>query len=173
MLTKEQKLEQSEKLREVLDGVNTLFLLENTGLSVNEVNQLRSEVRKTEATYRVVKNTVVKLAVAGTDKEGLTPYLVGPKALAFTKGDGVALAKLIKEFIKEHPALSFQRAFLEGQVLEADAARQVADVPSKDELVSKLLYLLLSPIRRLAVAVASPSQKLASALHQIAEHRES
>lgn len=173
MLTKGQKLEQSEQLRETLDGVNTLFLLENTGLSVNEINQLRSEVRKTEAFYKVVKNTVVKLAVAGTDKEGLTPYLVGPKALAFTEGDGIALAKVLKEFIEKHPALSFQRAFLEGQILEADAAEQVADMPSKDELVSKLLYLLQSPIRRLAVAVAHPTQKLASALHQIAEQRES
>ena len=173
MLTKEQKLEQSEQLRETLDGVHTLFLLENTGLSVNEVNRLRSEVRKTEAVYKVVKNTVVKLAVAGTDKEGLTPYLVGPKALAFTEGDGIALAKVLKEFIEEHPALSFQRAFLEGQILEADAAKKVADMPSKDELISRLLYLLQSPIRRLAVAVASPTQKLASVLHQIAEHRES
>ena len=173
MLTKGQKLEQSEQLRETLDGVNTLFLLENTGLSVNEINQLRSEVRKTEAFYKVVKDTVVKLAVAGTDKEGLTPYLVGPKALAFTEGDGIALAKVLKEFIEKHPALSFQRAFLEGQILEADAAKQVADMPSKDELVSKLLYLLQSPIRRLAVAVAHPTQKLASALHQIAEQRES
>jgi large subunit ribosomal protein L10 len=111
--------------------------------------------------------------VAGTDKEGLTPYLVGPKALAFTEGDGIALAKVLKEFIEKHPALSFQRAFLEGQILEADAAKQVADMPSKDELVSKLLYLLQSPIRRLAVAVAHPTQKLASALHQIAEQRES
>jgi large subunit ribosomal protein L10 len=173
MLTKEQKLEQSEQLREALSGVDTVFLLENTGLSVNEVNQLRAEVRKTEATYKVVKNTVVKLAVAGTDKEGLTPFLIGPKALAFTNGDAIALAKVLKEFVEKHPALSFQRAFLEGQILEADAARKVADMPSKDALVSKLLYLLQSPIRRLAVALASPTQKLASVLHQIAEQRES
>jgi large subunit ribosomal protein L10 len=173
MLTKEQKLEQSEQLREALSGVDTVFLLENTGLSVTEVNQLRAEVRKTEATYKVVKNTVVKLAVAGTDKEGLTPFLIGPKALAFTNGDAIALAKVLKEFVEKHPALSFQRAFLEGQILEADAARKVADMPSKDALVSKLLYLLQSPIRRLAVALASPTQKLASVLHQIAEQRES
>jgi large subunit ribosomal protein L10 len=173
MLTKEQKREQSDQLRDTLSGVNTLFLLENTGLSVNEVNQLRSEVRKSEANYRVVKNTVVKLAVEGTDLEGLTPYLVGPKALAFTEGDGVALAKVLKEFIREHPALSFQRAYLEGQLLEADAAKKVADLPSRDELVAKLLYLLQSPIRRLAVALAGPTQSLASVLNQIADKKES
>ena len=173
MLTKEQKREQSEQLRETLDGVNTLFLLENTGLSVNEINQLRSEVRKTEAIYKVVKNTVVKMAVSGTDKEGLAPYMVGPKALAFTEGDGVALAKVLKAFIEKHPALSFQSAFLDGQIVEADAAKKMADVPSRDELVAKLLFLLQSPIRRLAVALASPSQKLASVLHQISEQRQS
>ncbi|MEJ2581758.1 MAG: 50S ribosomal protein L10, partial [Acidobacteriota bacterium] len=67
MLTKEQKHEQSQLLRENLEGVNTLFLLENHGLKVNDVNRLRSEVRKTEATYKVVKNTVVRLAIEGTE----------------------------------------------------------------------------------------------------------
>lgn len=173
MLTKQEKREQSDQLREVLDDVSTLFLLDNTGLNVNEINILRSEVRKSEASYRVFKNTVVKLAVEGTDKEALTPDLVGPKAIAYTQGDGVALAKVLKEFIKDHPELSFQRAYLEGQILEKDAAQKLADMPSKDELISKLLYMLQSPIRRLATALAGPTQNLASVLNQIAEQRDS
>ena len=91
MLTKQEKREQSEQVRAALSEVSTLFLLENTGLTVNDVNVLRSEVRKCEATYKVVKNSVVKMAVEGTDKAELTPDLVGPKALAFTEGDGVRL----------------------------------------------------------------------------------
>jgi large subunit ribosomal protein L10 len=173
MLTKQEKLEQSEQLRAVLSEVNTLFLLENTGLTVNDVNVLRSEVRKSEATYKVVKNSVVKMAVEGTDMAGLAPDLVGPKALAFTEGDGIALAKVLKDFIKNHPELSFQRAYLEGQILETEAARELANMPSKDELISKLLYMLQSPIRRLAVALAGPTQNLASVLNQIADQRES
>jgi large subunit ribosomal protein L10 len=173
MLSKEQKREQSEQLKAALDGVNTLFLMENTGLNVNEINQLRSEIRKTEATYRVYKNTVVKLAVAGTDMEPLTPDLVGPKALAFTSGDGVALAKVLKEFIKEHPELSFQRAYLDGQLLDANEARKIAELPSKDELIAKLLNLLQSPIRRLVTVLDRPTRQLATALDQISKQRES
>jgi large subunit ribosomal protein L10 len=173
MLTKEEKREQSDQLRAVLSDVNTLFLMENTGLDVNEINELRSQIRKTEATYKVYKNTVVKLAVDGTDMEDLTPDLVGPKALAYTTGDGVALAKVLKEFIKEHPELSFHRGYLDGQVLDAGAAREVAELPSKDELIAKLLNLLQSPIRRLAVALNWPTQGLATALEQIAQQKES
>ena len=94
MLTKEQKREQSDQLRETFSGINTLFLLENHGLSVNEVNQLRSNVRRSNGTYKVVKNSVVKLAIDGTDKADLAGHLVGPKALAWTEGDPVALVTL-------------------------------------------------------------------------------
>ena len=169
MLTKEQKHEQSLLLREKLAEVNTLFLLENHGLTVNDVNRLRSEVRKTDATYKVVKNTVVRLAVEGTEMEGITPFLTGPKVLAYTGGDGVALAKVLKDFIKTHPELRFEQAFLEGQILEAKEAEKIADLPSREELVSKLVNLLQSPIRRLAVALNSPLQQFVNVIGQIAE----
>ncbi len=172
MLTKEQKHEQSLLLRENLDGVTTLFLLENHGLNVNDVNRLRSEVRKSDATYKVVKNTVVRLAVEGTEMEGITPFLTGPKVLAYTGGDGVVLAKVLKDFIKKHPELQFEQAFLEGQILEAKDAEKIAELPSRDELITKLAYLLQSPIRRLAVALNGPIQHLANVVGQIAEKGE-
>ena len=172
MLTKEQKHEQSLLLRENLDGVTTLFLLENHGLNVNDVNRLRSEVRKTEATYKVVKNTVVRLAVEGTEMEGITPFLIGPKVLAYTDGDGVALAKVLKDFIKKHPELQFEQAFLEGQILEAKEAEKIADLPSREELISKLVNLLQSPIRRLVMALNAPLQQFANVVGQLAEKDE-
>lgn len=172
MLTKEQKHEQSLLLRENLDGVTTLFLLENHGLNVNDVNRLRSEVRKSDATYKVVKNTVVRLAVEGTEMEGITPFLTGPKVLAYTGGDGVALAKVLKDFIKKHPELQFEQAFLEGQILEAKEAEKIAELPSREELITKLAYLLQSPIRRLAVALNAPLQYFANVIGQLAEKDE-
>jgi large subunit ribosomal protein L10 len=172
MLTKEQKREQSDVLRENLTGVTTLFLLDNRGLKVNEVNILRSEVRKTEGTYKVVKNSVVKMAVEGTDMEAISPFLSGPKVLAYTAGDGVALAKVLKGFVKQHPELTFEHAFLEGQILGATEAEKVADLPSREELVAKLLMLLQSPIRRLVVALNTPLQQFASVLNQVAEKSE-
>jgi large subunit ribosomal protein L10 len=170
MLTKEQKLAQSQLLRDNLADAKTMFLLDNRGLKVNDVNILRSEVRNTNATYRVVKNSVAP--VAGTDKEAIAPYLVGPKVLAYTAGDGVALAKVLKTFIKKHPELSFEQALLEGQILEGAEAEKIADLPSREELVAKLLMLLQSPIRRLAVALNAPLQQFASVLKQIAEQKE-
>jgi len=171
MLTKEQKREQSEQLRSALSDVSTLFLLENTGLNVNEINVLRSEIRKTEGTYKVVKNSVVKLAVEGTDFEVLTPHMSGPKTLAFTEGDAVALAKVLKTFIKEHPELSIKNAFLEGQLLDATEAAKIAELPTKEELLSKLVFLLQSPIRRLATALNSPIQQLATVMARVAESK--
>ena len=172
MLTKEQKHEQSLQLRDRLTDVTTLFLLENKGLNVNDVNSLRCEVRRTEATYKVVKNTVVRLAVEGTEMEGITPFLIGPKVLAYTAGDGVALAKVLKTFIKDHPELSFEQAYLEGTILEAEQAAKIADMPSRDELVAKLLQMLQSPIRRLAVALNAPLQQFATVVSQIADKKE-
>jgi large subunit ribosomal protein L10 len=173
MLTKEEKLQQSQELRAALTDVQTLFLMENTGLKVNQINELRSQIRGIESTYRVVKNSVVKLAVEGTDMEALTPFLVGPKTLAYTHGDPVALAKVLREFTKKHPELTFQRAYLEGQILEADDAKRIAEMPSKEELLTKLVFLLQSPIRRLAVALNGPVQGLASVLGQLATAEES
>lgn len=174
MLTREQKQVQYEELRNNLSGAHTVFLLENTGLKVNEINELRSKVRETEgSTYKVVKNSVVRLAVDGTDMAGIAPYLVGPKAIAYTTGDAAALGKVLKEFIKTHPKLTFCEAYLEGQVLDSTQAEAIANLPTKEELISKLLFLLQSPMRRLAVALNGPIQNLTSVVSQIADKKES
>jgi len=172
MLTKEQKLEQSEQLRATFGGVNTLFLLENRGLSVNEVNELRSKVRQSNGSYKVVKNSVVKLAIDGTDFAPLADHLSGPKALAWTSDDPIALAKTLRDFIKGHPALTMEQAWLEGRVLDPAQAAQIAELPSREELVAKLLYMLQSPIRRLVTALNGPIQNLASVLGQVADTKE-
>lgn len=173
MLTKMEKRNQADALKDVFEDVHTVFLLENHGLKVNDVTELRRQVREANGVYKVVKNSVVRLAIQGTDKEGLTEHLFGPKVLAYTGEDSVELAKVIKAFIKTHPELSFHEAYLEGDVLQPEMAEKVADLPTRDELIAKLLYLLQSPMRRLAVALNSPIQKLASVLHQIAEKQES
>ena len=172
MLTKEQKREQSDLLRTNLEEVTTVFLMENHGLTVNAVNQLRSEIRQTEATYKVVKNSVVKLAIEGTSMENIGEYLVGPKVLAYTAGDAVELGKILKTFAKDHPELVFREAYLEGQILEPKQAREIANMPTKDELIAKLLYMLQSPIRRLVTALNGPIQNVTSVIGQIAEQKE-
>lgn len=173
MLTRERKNEQSQELREALEGISTLFIMENRGLTVNEVNKLRSKIREIDGRYKVYKNSVVRMAVQGTPLEVLSEHLLGPNAFAFTAGDGVALAKLLRDFTKENPALTFKQAYLEGQVLDSSQALQVAELPTREELLTKLAYLLQSPMRRLVVALNGPIQQLVSALSQVAEKRES
>ncbi len=172
MLTREQKRQQVEQLRVALDGVTSVFLLANAGLKVNEVNELRARVRAANGTYKVVKNSVVRLAVDGTPMQGLVPFLAGPNAIAFSAGEPAALARVLRDFVKTHPNLTFQPAYVEGRVVSGDEARSVADLPSRVELVGKLLYMLQSPIRRLVVALNAPTSKLAVALTQIAEQKQ-
>ncbi len=168
MLTKEQKWEQSRTLQDALKQISTLFILENNGLTVNDVNELRTKVGAADATYKVVKNSVVRLAIEGTPLAKLAEHLTGPNAFAFTDGDGVALAKVLRGFIKDHPQLVFKQGYLEGQVLAAEQAQKIAELPTREELLTRLAYLLQSPIRRLAVALGTPIQKLATAVNQIA-----
>ncbi|NOZ79481.1 MAG: 50S ribosomal protein L10 [Acidobacteria bacterium] len=173
MLTREQKRTLAAEIREQISAVNTLFIMENTGLTVNEVNELRARIREVDGAYRVIKNNIVRMAVEGTSLSELTEHLRGPNAFAFTNSDGIALAKTLRDFTKTHPELRFKEAFLEGQILSADRAAQLAEMPTREELLTKLAYLLQSPMRRLVVALNGPVQKLATALHHVAEKKES
>ncbi len=172
MLTREQKRELAARVRDEIAAVNTLFIMENTGLTVNEVNQLRAQIREVDATYKVIKNNIVRMALADTPLSELAEHLRGPNGFAFTSGDGIALAKVLRDFTKTHKTFRFKEAFLEGQILPAEKAMQLADMPTKEELLTKLAYLLQSPIRRLAVALNAPVQKLATAVRQIADKSE-
>ncbi len=122
--------------------------------------------------YLVVKNTLAKIAVDGSKKEPLKELLSGPSALAMTDEEAVQLAKALAEFAKNHEKLQFRGGLIEGQLLDAAAARQVASMPTKQELVARLLYLLQSPIRRLAVALNWPVRSLAVSVKQIADEKE-
>jgi large subunit ribosomal protein L10 len=120
----------------------------------------------------VVKNTLAKLALTGSPNEPVSQLLTGPTAVAYTNKDVVVLAKVLAEFAKGHEKLKFRGALVEGKLLDAAAAQQVASLPSKQELVARLLYLLTSPMRRLVVALNWPVRSLAVSLQQIAEKKQ-
>ncbi len=171
MLTRAQKQDQIDALRTALAPAHGLFVMEFTGLTVGEVTELRRKVREANGSYRVVRNTLAKLAVADTDHKALQQLLSGPAAVAYTSQDAVTLAKTLAEFAKAHDKLKFRGGLVEGQLLDAAQAKQVASLPSKKELVARLLFLLQSPMRRLVVALNFPVQGLAVSLHQIAEKK--
>lgn len=172
MLTRQQKQEQIDLLTAALQPSSGVFVMGYQGLTVAEVTELREKVRAASGKYVVVKNTLARIALGATNREALQTLLQGPVALAITASDSAQLAKVLAEFAKGHDKLQFRGALVEGQLLDATQAQQVALLPSKEELVAKLLYVLQSPMRRLVTALAWPLRSLAVTVKQIAEEKE-
>ncbi len=172
MLTRAQKQEQIEALKATLAPASGLFVMDFTGLTVGEVTELRRKVKEANGNYRVVKNTLAKLSLADTSHQSLRQLLSGPAAVAYTSQDAVILAKALADFAKAHDKLKFRGGLVEGQLLDAAQAKQVSTLPSKKELVARLLFLLQSPMRRLVTVLAAPVKGLAVSLQQIAEKKE-
>ena len=142
-----------------------------SGLKVNEVTELRRQVRGTQSKYVVVKNTLALRATKGTPLEGVAKHFVGATAVAYNKSNPVALAKVLTTFAKANPNLVFKAAVVEGRAIEAREIAAIAELPSREELVSKLLFLIQSPMRRLVTVLNGPMRGLAGTLHQIAEQK--
>jgi large subunit ribosomal protein L10 len=141
------------------------------GLKVPEVTELRRQVRGTRSRYVVVKNTLALRATRGTPLESLAEHFVGPTAVAFNDQDPVALARVLTTFAKANPNLVFKAAVIEGRPVPAAEIRTIAELPSREELVAKLLFLMQSPLRRLVTVLNGPVRNLASVMSQIAEQR--
>ena len=172
MLTRTQKQEQIETLKGALAPAQGLFVMDFSCLTVGEVTELRQKVRVAEGNYFVVKNTLAKLAVAGSANEAMQGLLVGPSAVAYTRLDPVILAKSLADFAKGHDKLRFRGGMVEGQLLDAKQAQAVATLPTKPELVAKLLFVLQSPMRRLVTAMSWPTRSFAVTLKQVADAKE-
>lgn len=172
MLTRLEKQQQIDSLKEHLTPAQGLFVMDFTGLTVTEVNELRRKIREAEGQYVVVKNTLARIALAGSGNEPLTELITGPSAVAFTNRDAVVLAKVLADFAKGHEKLRFRGGLVEGELLDAKQAEKVATLPSKPELVARLLFLLQSPMRRLVTALNWPVRGLAVTLKQIADEKE-
>lgn len=172
MLTREQKQEQIDALKGSLGPAQGLFVMDFTGLTVGEVTELRRKVKEADGGYVVVKNTLAKLALSGSANEAVGGLLDGPSAVAYTNKDAVGLAKTLADFAKAHDKLRFRGGFVSGQLLDPKQAQQVATLPSKQELVSRLLYILQSPMRRLVVALNWPTRSLAVTVKQIADEKQ-
>jgi large subunit ribosomal protein L10 len=147
------------------------FLFSFNGLKVGEVTELRRQVRGTKSKYIVVKNTLAKRAAKGSALEPVSRDLTGPTAIAYNSDNAVALAKVLTAFAKANPALVFKAGVVDGQPIKAAQIQTIADLPSREELVSRLLFLMQSPLRRLVTVMNGPIRGLAGTLHQVAEQK--
>ena len=161
MKKKSEKLSKSAELHNQLATVSTVILSTFQGITVEQDTKLRRSVEAAGGHYEVVKNTVAERAAAGTPTEGLLKNLKGTNSIAYTAMDPVALAKILTKVAKEVPAFQFRAGFVEGRVISIQEITQLALLPSKEELISKVMFLLNAPAQRIATALAALPRNLA------------
>ena len=161
MKKKSEKQKDLDNLKTELARVSTVILTTFQGISVEDDTKLRRAVQAAGGKYQVVKNTLAELAGSGTPAEGVLKDLKGTNSIAYTQTDPVALAKALTKVAKDVPAFQFKSGVVEGRVISIAEIKQLADMPSKEELISKIMFLLNAPAQRIAMALNALPRNLA------------
>ncbi len=169
--TPSQKQETISAYERGLASAPHAFVLGFQGIKVAQVTELRRRIREKGGHYEVVKNTLALRAMQGKALESLKEHFVGPTAVVYVDGDPVGVAKALTDFRKEAPVIEFKAALVEQRPIRADQIDEIAKLPSRTELISKLLFLLQSPISGLARTLAALPQQLVIALDQIGKQK--
>ena len=165
-VTKAKKTEQVEKLSKDLKNVSNVVVATYTKMTVSQDYELRKALRGAGAKYQVVKNTLAERAAKGTKVEGALKDLAGVTSIAYTTGDPVAMAKALTKYAKDAPEFTFKIGVVEGRVINIKEIEALATMPSKEELMSKLLFLINAPAQRLVTAMGAVGRNLAVVVHQ-------
>jgi large subunit ribosomal protein L10 len=165
-VTKAKKTEQVEKLSKELKNVSNLVVATYTKMTVPQDYALRKVLRASGAKYQVVKNTLAEKAAKGTKVEGALKDLAGVTSIAYTTGDPVAMAKALTKYAKDTPEFTFKIGVVEGKVINIKEIEALASMPSKEELYSKLLFLINAPAQRLVTAMNAVGRNLAVVVDQ-------
>ena len=147
------------EISELLDGAQSAVLVDYRGLTVEQDTKLRKQLREAGITYKVYKNTMVNFAVNGTQFEGMTEQLDGPNAIAICATDATAPARILSNFAKTADALELKCGVVEGTYYDAAGINAIASIPSRDELLSKLLGSMQSPITNFARVIKQIAEK--------------
>ncbi|MGB8887310.1 MAG: 50S ribosomal protein L10 [Candidatus Korobacteraceae bacterium] len=165
-VTKAKKVEQVEKLAEEFKGASHAIVGTFAKLTVEKDFELRKAVRGVGGRYRVVKNTLAERAAKGTAVEEAMKDLAGVTSIAYTSGDPVALAKALSKYAKDHPEYTFKAGIVEGRVIPIKDIDALASMPSKEEIYSKLLFLMNAPAQRLVTVMNAIGRDLAVVINQ-------
>ncbi len=164
MLTRAQKEDQVSVLREKLNRASSVFVADYRGLTVDETNELRSELRgeePSESEYKVTKNSVLRLAVADSDLSPLSEYFSGPTAIAIAYGDPARVAKVLVECEEKNEAFEIKGGYLDGQSIGVEGVAKLATLPSLLELRGKLVGLIQAPATKLVRLLNEPGGQIA------------
>src|SRR5689334_8875060 len=166
MKKREDKKKDVEALRKALEASKNLFVTGYEKLRVDQDFELRKTVRASGGKYRVVKNNLAEIASEGTPAEQVLKGLKGMTSMAYTSADPVALAKALTAYAKANPAFTFKAGMVEGRVIDVKAINDLATMPSKEEIFSKLLYLINAPAQRLVTTMNAVGRNLAVVVDQ-------
>lgn len=147
------------EISEVIKDAQSVVLVDYRGLTVEQDTRLRKELREAGVSYKVYKNTMMNFAFKGTDFEALAPYLEGPSAMATSSTDATAPARILAKFAKEAKALEIKGGVVEGIAYDAKGMQAIAQIPSREELLSKLLGSIQSPITNFARVMNQLAEK--------------
>jgi large subunit ribosomal protein L10 len=165
-VTKAKKAEQIEKLNVNLQKASSMIVGSFSKLTVAKDDQLRRTVRSVGGRYQVVKNTLAQRASEGTKVGEALKGLKGVTSIAYTEGDPVALAKALSKYVDDNPEFTFKSGVLEGRVISINEIKSLATMPSKEELYSKLLFLINAPAQRLVTVMNAVGRDLAVVINQ-------
>ena len=166
MKNKDDKGKDLDALRKELEKSNSLFVTGYEKLKVSQDFELRKIVREAGGRYRVIKNTLAGKAAEGTPAEAVLKDLRGMCSLAYTSSDPVALAKALTTYAKANPSFTFKAGLVEGRAIDIGAIQDLANMPSKEQIFAKLLFLINAPAQRLVTAVNAVGRNLAVVLDQ-------
>ena len=170
-VTKEKKAEQIQKLNAQLQKASSMIVGSFSKLTVAKDFELRKTVRTAGGTYQVVKNTLASRASDGTKVAEALKGLKGVTSIAYTEGDPVALAKALSKYVEENPEFSFKAGILEGRLISIKEIKALATMPSKEEIYSKLLFLINAPAQRLVTVMNAVGRDLAVVVNQGVEKK--
>ena len=172
MKTRQQKDSEVEQLQREFQQSPNALLVGFQGIRVPDDERLRRELREAKLSYRVVKNTLAIRAAEGTPMEQVKDNFTGATAVALSPDDPVTLAKVLSKWAKESPVFSFKAGIVEGRVIDVKDIEALANMPSKEELISKVMFLVNSGAQRLAVATAGVARNLAIVIDQVRAQKE-
>jgi large subunit ribosomal protein L10 len=155
----ELKKKKVAEIAEKLSNSKSTVVTDYCGLTVKESNELRKQLREAGVEYYVLKNTLTRRATAEVGLSDLDQYLTGPTAIAFSTDDVIAPAKIIHNFAKKHEALEIKGGVVEGNVVGVEQIQELAELPSREGLLSMLLSVLQAPIRNMALVVKAVAEK--------------
>jgi len=155
----ETKKVQVEEIAEKFKAAASVVVVDYRGLTVGQATELRKQLREAGVEFKVYKNTLTRRAAEAAGLEGINEYLTGPNAIAFSNEDVVAPAKIINEFAKKNEALEIKAGIIEGNVSTVEDVKALAELPSREGLLSMLLSVLQAPVRNFALATKAVAEQ--------------